>query len=306
MAIMLITHDMGVVAETAQRVVVMYAGKVVEEATVERALRRAAPSLHAGPHPLDPAHRPRGDRTRRASRRSRASCRRLARSAARLPASRRAAASRAPTASSSDAAARAKSRRATRCACCAVLRRAGACRMTEAAAARQGPREVLPDQRRPVLARGRAGARGRRRQLRARRRRDARARRRVGLRQVDDRPLHPAPDRADLGRGLVRGQGRDGARQAAELRALRRDMQIIFQDPYASLNPRMTVGAIIGEALIDPQARQDAGARRGARRPAARDGRPQRRPHAPLPARVLGRPAPAHRHRPRARGRARS
>jgi peptide/nickel transport system ATP-binding protein len=36
MSIMLITHAMGVVAETAQRVVVMYAGKVVEEATVER------------------------------------------------------------------------------------------------------------------------------------------------------------------------------------------------------------------------------------------------------------------------------
>ena len=35
-----------------------------------------------------------------------------------------------------------------------------------------------------------------------------------------------------------------------DLRALSRDMQIIFQDPYASLNPRMTVGAIIGEALI--------------------------------------------------------
>ena len=34
-----------------------------------------------------------------------------------------------------------------------------------------------------------------------------------------------------------------------ELRALARDMQIIFQDPYASLNPRMTVAAIIGEAL---------------------------------------------------------
>ncbi len=36
MAVMLITHAMGVVAETAQRVVVMYAGKVVEEATVEQ------------------------------------------------------------------------------------------------------------------------------------------------------------------------------------------------------------------------------------------------------------------------------
>ncbi|MCW5612066.1 MAG: dipeptide ABC transporter ATP-binding protein [Rubrivivax sp.] len=35
-----------------------------------------------------------------------------------------------------------------------------------------------------------------------------------------------------------------------ELRALARDMQIIFQDPYASLNPRMTVGAIVGEGIV--------------------------------------------------------
>lgn len=35
----------------------------------------------------------------------------------------------------------------------------------------------------------------------------------------------------------------------AQLRALRREMQIVFQDPYGAFNPRMTVGNIIGEAL---------------------------------------------------------
>ncbi len=51
--------------------------------------------------------------------------------------------------------------------------------------------------------------------------------------------------------GEVTFQGRSvtGATKD-ELRALARDMQIVFQDPFASLNPRMTVSAIVGEALV--------------------------------------------------------
>jgi len=50
--------------------------------------------------------------------------------------------------------------------------------------------------------------------------------------------------------GQLRFEGRDLlAFDADQLRAFRRDAQIIFQDPYASLNPRMTVGQILGEPL---------------------------------------------------------
>jgi oligopeptide transport system ATP-binding protein len=50
--------------------------------------------------------------------------------------------------------------------------------------------------------------------------------------------------------GEVRFNGQDvTAMNPQALREVRRDMQIIFQDPFASLNPRMTVEAIIGEAL---------------------------------------------------------
>jgi peptide/nickel transport system ATP-binding protein/oligopeptide transport system ATP-binding protein len=50
--------------------------------------------------------------------------------------------------------------------------------------------------------------------------------------------------------GSVEFQGRQlVGMPAADLRGLRRDMQIVFQDPYASLDPRMTVGASIAEPL---------------------------------------------------------
>ena len=50
--------------------------------------------------------------------------------------------------------------------------------------------------------------------------------------------------------GEVRFDGTDvRALDASRLRALRRQMQIVFQDPFSSLNPRMTVGAAIREGL---------------------------------------------------------
>jgi oligopeptide transport system ATP-binding protein len=50
--------------------------------------------------------------------------------------------------------------------------------------------------------------------------------------------------------GSVRYRGRDFfAYRGEELRRLRRHMQIVFQDPVSSLNPRMTVGNIIGEPI---------------------------------------------------------
>ncbi len=52
----------------------------------------------------------------------------------------------------------------------------------------------------------------------------------------------------DSGELLVDGRDFLAAR-GAELRALRREMQMVFQDPYASLDPRMRVGAIVGEPL---------------------------------------------------------
>jgi microcin C transport system ATP-binding protein len=50
--------------------------------------------------------------------------------------------------------------------------------------------------------------------------------------------------------GIVTFAGRDLRQlKPRELRALRREMQIVFQDPYGSLSPRMTVGEIVGEGL---------------------------------------------------------
>lgn len=55
-------------------------------------------------------------------------------------------------------------------------------------------------------------------------------------------------DRADAGAVYFAGQRIDGL-NAARLRAVRRDLQVIFQDPYSAIDPRMEVGEFIAEPL---------------------------------------------------------
>jgi peptide/nickel transport system ATP-binding protein/oligopeptide transport system ATP-binding protein len=63
--------------------------------------------------------------------------------------------------------------------------------------------------------------------------------------------------------GKIIYRGEDIAHASrAELKPMRRDMQIIFQDPYSSLNPRKTVGSIVGEPFIIHNLEKDEGKRK--------------------------------------------
>jgi oligopeptide/dipeptide ABC transporter ATP-binding protein len=65
--------------------------------------------------------------------------------------------------------------------------------------------------------------------------------------------------------GTVRFDGRDISHLSRRaLKPLRREMQLIFQDPYSSLNPRKTIGAIIGEPFAIHGLEQGRGRRRQA------------------------------------------
>ena len=63
--------------------------------------------------------------------------------------------------------------------------------------------------------------------------------------------------------GSIQFEGREIAHiKGAELKALRRDMQMIFQDPYSSLNPRKTVGSIIADPFVIHRINPEGGRKR--------------------------------------------
>jgi peptide/nickel transport system ATP-binding protein/oligopeptide transport system ATP-binding protein len=65
--------------------------------------------------------------------------------------------------------------------------------------------------------------------------------------------------------GTIRFQGEDVTRaRGGQLKALRREMQMIFQDPYSSLNPRKTVGSIVGDPFAIHGLHRGEGERRRA------------------------------------------
>ena len=77
-AIVLVTHDLGVIAEVADRVLVMYAGRIVEQAMWSSCFASARHPLHTGPAPLDcralDAHCPAAAQHRRQSTRNPRRC----------------------------------------------------------------------------------------------------------------------------------------------------------------------------------------------------------------------------------------
>ena len=197
MALVLITHDLGVVAETAQRVVVMYAGQQVETGAVPRDLRDAAPSLHRR---RCSRRCPSTTSAARGCRRSPASCPGSYDRPARLPASPRCALSRGERCRAERPRAARRSRAAHAVRCHFPLDARGGRRRAGPKPRRRHARRR--DDRRRAAARGACAdtplhgvaraVRSRRRVVRAldgvvvhaARRRDARRRRRIGLRQV--------------------------------------------------------------------------------------------------------------------------
>ena len=135
--------------------------------------------------------------------------------------------------------------------------------------------------------------------LAVRRRHHPRRRRRERLGQDDIGSGAVAPDSKP--QGSIRFAGHDiAALGQRQMRPLRREMQVVFQDPFSSLSPRLSIAQIVGEGLKVHRLAASEAERRRLIETDTRGGRARPRGGRALPARILRRPAPAHRHRPRA------
>ena len=103
---------------------------------------------------------------------------------------------------------------------------------------------------------------------------------------------HSAPQIIFEGHDLLAARG-------AKLRALRREMQMIFQDPFSSLDPRMRVFQIVGEPLEIHEPRLSGAERQARVAEALAAVGLDDVGHAAFSARIFRRPAPAHWHRAR-------
>ena len=252
MALLLVSHDFGVIAENADEVAVMYAGRMVEHGTAievigapihpyTRGLLASIPHVDgprsdqltpipgAPPGGVTPAVRaaPFIRDARTLARPAACACRRSS--------GRRGSPLRVRSWPHGSHRAGAHEPADTRPRA-AVLMLCETSSSTSLRAARSASSGIRRPCRRRSLVRDRA-------------RRDARARRRDGLREVDGRPARDAAPRADQRDASSTKARTSRTGPGGRLKPVRREIQIVFQDPYSSLNPRRRVGSIVGDPL---------------------------------------------------------
>ena len=249
-AVMLVTHDMGVIAETADRVAVMYAGRIVEIGPVREVVQ----------HPLHPYAKglmgaiPSLKGETIGWRRSPAACRDYPRCRPAAPSIRGARSCSTAAASSAPSPLPATCIRSPAISTMRLRRERSPSRERETLRTDQRPR-AEPSTFRGLGSIGcsnvpTAIAEGcRRRVLRYRAGRDLCARGGIRIGQVDCCPHGGGPAAADRRRCDDRRRPMVGRASAQERQRLRRRIQMIFQDPYASLDPRWKVEDIVAEPI---------------------------------------------------------